>query len=172
MHIDVLSVTIRGGLNAMRGPVSVAVAAIKDYVDNHPFSMLYVCGNRSAVLDHLRGEFDVRRAFTAYQLFSILEDVYQDVVFIEHDPVLYEDAGGVVEALSLAMRDVARGRLIIYFSASGDVYFDTIARNSERVIFFEEEPGGYFIAASDQSCRKFYHRFLPKGQTTLEAFWV
>jgi hypothetical protein len=174
MHIDILSVTIRGGLNAVRGPVSVAVAAVKDYVDDHPFSMLYICGNRSAVLDHLRGEFDVRRAFTAYQLFSILEDVYQDVVFIEHDPILYEDAEdaeNLVEALSLAMRDVARGRLIIYFSTSGDAYFDTIARNSERVFLFEEEPGGYFIAASEgQSCRKFYHRFLPKGQTTLEAF--
>ena len=170
MHIDILSVTVRAGLNAIRGPVSIAVTAVKDYIDSYPFSMLYICGNRSFVLDHLKGEFDVRRAFTAYQLFSILEDIYQDVVFIEHDATLYESKD-IVEAVALAMRDVAKGRLVIYYSPSRDAYFDIIARNSDRILFFEEEPGGYFIAASEgRTCRKYYHRFLPKGQTTLEAF--
>jgi|Deesub1362A_J573_1020465.scaffolds.fasta_scaffold00627_18 hypothetical protein len=177
MHIDVLSVTIRAGLNAIRGPVDVAVMAVKNYVDNHPFSMLYICGNQSRVLDHLRGDFDVRRAFTVYQLFSILEDVYQDVVFIEHDPLLFEDVGrdgnySLVEILSLAMKDVARRRLVLYFSTTQDVFFDVIVKNSDRVLFFEKEPGGYFIAESEsyRGCRRFHHRFLPKGQTTLKAF--
>ncbi|RLI81779.1 hypothetical protein DRP07_06650 [Archaeoglobales archaeon] len=198
MHIDILSVTIRGGLTALRSPIEVAVAAVKDYVENHPYSMLYICRNYSRVLDHLDGDFDVRRAFTAYQLFSILEDVYQDVMFIEHDPLLFEDALGgkngdengsgnkdrgrgsrdysLAENLSLAVKDVARGRLIIYYSPFNDPFFNLIAKNSDRVLIFEREPSGYFIVDSGYSegyrnrHRRFYHRFLPKGQTTLEVF--
>jgi len=191
MHIDILSVTIRGGLTALRSPVEVAVAAVKDYLEIHPFSMLYICGNYSRVLDHLDGDFDVRRAFTAYQLFSILEDVYQDVVFIEHDPLLFEDVFGgngeygsggrgvggnkvgnysIAENLSLAVRDVAKGRLIIYYSPFNDPFFNIIAKNSDRVLIFEKEPNGYFIVDSERGCRKLHHRFLPKGQTTLEIF--
>ena len=170
MHIDILSVTVRAGLNAIRGPISIAVTAVRDYIDYHPFSMLYICGNRSLVLDHLKGEFDVRRAFTAYQLINILEDIYQDFVFIEHDTTLY-DSRDIVEAIALAMRDVARGRLIIYYTPTRDAYFDIIARNSDRIMLFEEEPGGYFVATSEgRSCRRYHHRFLPKGQTTLEVF--
>ena len=116
-----------------------------------------------------------------YQLFSILEDMYQDVVFIEHDPLLFEDVCGgdrdrnsmdynLAENLSLAIRDVARGRLVIYYSAFHDIFFDIIARNSDRVLIFEKEPGGYFIVDSERGCRKLHHRFLPKGQTTLEIF--
>ena len=191
MHIDILSVTIRGGFTALRGPVEIAVAAVKDYVENHPFSMLYICGNYSRVLDHLNENFDVRRAFTAYQLFSILEDVYQDVVFIEHDPLLFQDVFGgnggevsrdggrsnntdysLAENLSLAIRDVAKGRLIIYYSAFHDLFFNIIARNSDRLLIFEKEPGGYFIVDSEgyRGYRKLHYRFLPKGQTTLEIF--
>jgi|Deesub1362A_J573_1020465.scaffolds.fasta_scaffold00668_15 hypothetical protein len=194
MHIDILSVTIRGGLTALRSPVEVAVAAVKDYLEIHPFSMLYICGNYSRVLDHLDGDFDVRRAFTAYQLFSILEDVYQDVVFIEHDPLLFEDVFGggkngdenrsgnkvgnadysIAENLLLAVRDVAKGRLIIYYSPFNDPFFNIIAKNSDRVLIFEKEPNGYFIVDSDRldyrGSRKLHHRFLPRGQTTLEVF--
>jgi hypothetical protein len=185
MHIDILSVTIRGGLTAIRGPVAIAVATLRDYIENYPFSMLYICGNHSRVLDHLKGDFDVRRAFTVYQLFSILEEVYQDVVFMEHDPLLFEDVSGgnrdidkdrsmahIIENLSLAIKDVSRGRLIIYYSASHDIFFDVVARNSDRVLIFEKEPGGYFIVDSEgyKGCRRLHHRFLPKGQTTLEIF--
>jgi len=90
MHIDILSVTIRGGLTAIRGPVEIAIAAVRDYIENHPFSMLYISGNHSRVLDHLKGDFDVKKVFTVYQIFGILEDVSHSVVFIEHDPLIYE----------------------------------------------------------------------------------
>ncbi|MBO8182827.1 MAG: hypothetical protein H0Z28_08555 [Archaeoglobus sp.] len=189
MHIDILSVTIRGGLTALRSPVEVAVVAVRNYLEIHPFSMLYICGNYSRVLDHLDRDFDVRRAFTAYQLFSILEDVYQDVVFIEHDPLLFDVFGrgkngdengsnvnadySLAENLSLAIRDVAKGRLIIYYSPFNDPFFNLIAKNSDRVLIFEKEPNGYFIVDSEgykNRHRRLYHRFLPKGQTTLEVF--
>ncbi len=172
MHIDILSVTVRGGLNAIIGPIDVVATAVREYIGKHPFSMLYIYGNQSRVLDNLRGDFDVRRSFTTYQLFSILEDISQDVVFIEHDPLLYDGRDKLAEILSLAMRTAAKERLILYFSTTQDEFFSIIAKNSDRVLFFEKEPGGYFIAESEsyRGCRRFHHRFLPKGQMTLEAF--
>ncbi len=174
MHIDILSVTVREGLNTILGPIDVVATAIREYIENHPFSMLYIYGNQSRVLDNLRGDFDVRKTLTAYQLFSILEDIHHDVVFIEHDPLIYENVkeDKLVEILSLAMRAVAKERLILYFSTTQDAFLSVITKNSDRVLFFEKEPGGYFIVKleSYKGCKRFYHHFLPKGQMTLETF--
>ncbi|RLI81942.1 hypothetical protein DRP07_06250 [Archaeoglobales archaeon] len=177
MQIDILSVTIRAGVvNVLIAPQDIGVKAVKDYIDNYPYDLLYVCGNYSVILTNLKGKFDVRRAFTVYQLFSILEECYQDAVFIEHDRLLYEDVeDAVIENLFSALKDVARrGKLVIYYSNSTDRVFEYFARNADRFIHFEEDCGGYFIVDSsyypEVNYRRLYHRFLPKSQTTLEVF--
>jgi DNA polymerase I len=167
MHIDVLSVTIREGFTAFKAPPEVGVIAVEDYISHYPYSLLYICGNRSKILTKVKGEFEVRRAFTVYQLFSILEELHHSATFIEHDPLIFEEDEDVIDAFSLALRDSGRGKMVIYFSTSHDRFFDRIVLNSNRVLVVEREPGGYFIA--DLKSERFY-KFLPKCQTIFKTF--
>jgi hypothetical protein len=60
------------------------------------FKVLYICGNYSSVLSRLDRRFqdlEIRRAFTVFQLMTILEESRHSLIIIEHDPLLYEDAG-------------------------------------------------------------------------------
>jgi len=60
------------------------------------FLFLYVCGNYSRLLTGMKrrsAHFEVRRAFTVFQLLTILREAHHTILFIEHDPTLYEDAG-------------------------------------------------------------------------------
>jgi DNA polymerase I len=59
------------------------------------FLFLYVCGNSSRLLTGIRrrsAHFEVRRAFTLFQLLTILREAHHTILFVEHDPSLYEDA--------------------------------------------------------------------------------
>ncbi|MGD0953199.1 MAG: hypothetical protein ABR985_12535 [Methanotrichaceae archaeon] len=53
------------------------------------FKVLYICGNYSSVLSRLDRRFqdlDIRRAFTVFQLMTILEEARHSLIIIEHDP--------------------------------------------------------------------------------------
>jgi DNA polymerase I len=52
----------------------------------------------------------VRRAFTVFQLMTILEENYHSFLIVEHDPLLYEDAAEMVEYLAQALRQTSPGR--------------------------------------------------------------
>jgi hypothetical protein len=168
------SIIIRGGVNSLLAPPEVAVKAVNDYTEGHRYGLIYICGNRSEVLGSVEGNFDTRKIFTIYQLFSILEEVHHDVIFIEHDPILFEDQTyDLIHNLFLAMKDVASSRTVLYYSSQSDRAFKYIAKNSDRFIYFEKEPGGYFIvdtSLSPVSYRKIYHRFMDRNQLTLEVF--
>jgi DNA polymerase I len=73
-------------------------------INNHPelqrYKILFISGNYSRILGRLNRNFtqlDVRRAFTVYQLMTILEENHHSFLIVEHDPLLYEDAGEKVE---------------------------------------------------------------------------
>ena len=60
------------------------------------YKVLFICGNYSRILSRLNRnitEMDVRRAFTFFQLMTILEENHHSFLIVEHDPMLYEDAG-------------------------------------------------------------------------------
>jgi len=51
--------------------------------------VLYVSGSYSRILGKLDRRFtelDVRRAFTAYQLMTVLKEAYQTLILFEYDP--------------------------------------------------------------------------------------
>lgn len=52
-------------------------------------------------------ELDIRRAFTAFQPMTILEEARHTFVIVEHDPMLYEDAAEMVEYISNAQNAVS-----------------------------------------------------------------
>jgi hypothetical protein len=74
--------------------------ALNRNLDLQRFKVLYICGNYSSVLCRLDRRFqdlEIRRAFTIFQLMTILEEARHSLIIIEHDPLLYEDAQGIVE---------------------------------------------------------------------------
>ena len=113
-------------------------------------NVLYIAGNHSVVIPKLsrrRVSFDVRRAFTAYQLLQILSEVSEaehDVVLVEYNG--FEESDALAEAIFLAMRELARnGTAVIHYSAKLDGFVDFIVRNADRFVVVREANGGFVV---------------------------
>lgn len=52
-------------------------------------------------LDHRFEALEIRRGNTLFQLMTILEENRHSPIFVEHDPLLYEDATEMTEDISL-----------------------------------------------------------------------
>ncbi|MCX6698226.1 MAG: hypothetical protein NTV84_11930, partial [Methanoregula sp.] len=84
-----------GTFNAVIAPEKVMVFALNSNADLQRFLFLYVSGNYSRLLtaiDRTSKNFEVRRSFTAHQLFTILKEASHTVVLVEHDPTLFDGA--------------------------------------------------------------------------------
>jgi len=170
-----------GVLTAITSPTDFDVErAILDYLNTYRDGLLYVCGNYSLIIsriNRLKHQFDVRRAFTAYQLLQILEEAEHRMVFIEHDTTLSEEGmhEGLMEALFLAMKDVARrGSIVVFYSARVDLFTEYVAKNADRYIQIKETKEGCIIRDSSTYPTVYYYRTvykpLPSWQTTLLVF--
>jgi hypothetical protein len=72
-----------------------SIKALNQNLNLQRFRILYVSGNYSGILSKLDRKFtdlEIRRAFTTFQLMTILEEARHSLVLVEHDPSLYEDA--------------------------------------------------------------------------------
>ncbi|OPX77462.1 MAG: hypothetical protein A4E45_02018 [Methanosaeta sp. PtaB.Bin039] len=63
-------------------------------------------------------ELDVRRAFTSFQLMTILEENHHSFLIVEHDPILYEDSKDMVECVAQRLRQTSREATILLYSPS------------------------------------------------------
>ncbi len=170
MEVEVLSLKLGAGFNVLCAPVDVCRACIESYVESYRFPALYVCGNRSLTAGKLRGNMHVRRGFTIHQLMEILLDAYEDAIFIEHDPSLFDDVNfRTFEDFVLLLRQIGREKLLVYFTSKRDRIFDFVSGLADRYVYVEEDAGGYYIA--DVSNDGINQRFYPKDpcQLTLEV---
>jgi DNA polymerase I len=75
------------------------------------YKILFISGNYSRILSRLNRnitELDVRRAFTSFQLMTILEENHHSFLIVEHDPLLYEDSQEMVGYLAQALKQTSR----------------------------------------------------------------
>ena len=136
-------------------------------LDLQRYKVLYVCGNHSSILSKLDRRFrelEIRRAFTVFQLMTILEEARHSIVFVEHDPLLYEDAAEMTEYVSNALSDAAKEAAVLLYSPGTDTFLEEPVRNADRVWYFDEGP-----KASPRLVTKAYPK-AERSQTTLEAF--
>jgi len=169
-----------GVLTAITSPTDFDVERIiLDYLNTYRDGLLYVCGNYSLIISRIgrvKHQFDVRRAFTTYQLLQILEETEHEMVFIEHDVTLSEEVrGSLMEALFLAMKDVARkGSIVVFYSTNVDAFTEYVAKNADRYIQIMKTKEGCIIRDSSTYPTVYYHQTvykpLPSWQTTLLAF--
>ena len=85
-------------------------------------------------------DLDIRGGFTVFQLMTILEEAHHSLIFIEHDPLLYEGARKMTEYVSQAMREAANEAAILLYAPGADPYLEKPIKNADHVFYFDEEP--------------------------------
>jgi hypothetical protein len=83
---------------------------------------------------------EIHRAFTVFQLMTILEEARHSLILIEHDPLPYEDAQGMVEYVSQALSDAAKEATVLLYSPGTDTFPEDLTKNADRVFYFDEVP--------------------------------
>ena len=78
-------------------PVEQLAGAQSSHLELQRYKILFISGRSSNRLNRNITELEVRRAFTVFQLMTILEENHHSFLIVEHDPLLYEDAGEMVE---------------------------------------------------------------------------
>lgn len=154
-----------GTLSTIISPPEFAGKLILDYLKYYN-SMLLVSGNFSFILPQFSRtslNFDVRRAFTAYQLLQIMEEAEHDMLFVEKT---FDDEEMLFEILFLGLRDIARrGSIVIVYSPSMDGFMDYVGRNADRLIMVKRTNGGFTAWESGEE------KFIPThGNMTLSDF--
>jgi hypothetical protein len=162
------TITLRSrSLNALLAPREMFIQALNRNLNLQRFRVLYICGNYSGILSGLDRRFEaleIRRAFTVFQIMTILEENSHTILLIEHDPSLYEDAKEMTEAVSKAIREASKDAAVLLYSSAADPHFEELVRNADRVFYFDEGPRAEtkIVARTDPRTQK--------SQTTLEAF--
>lgn len=148
-------------------PGGVLTSSLNDHPGLRRIEALYVCGNRSRILDDLDRRFtslDVRRGFTAHQLLSILKEAYQTLIVFENDPGIFEGASEMAEYIGRALKEASASSAVLLYSPGTDPSLAEMAKFADRVIVFTDPPKGVSKRAAKGI------RPGPKAQRTLEAF--
>jgi hypothetical protein len=151
--------------NVLVAPVEMLVEALNSHLNLQLYKVLYVCGNYSRILSRLDRNFtelEIRRAFTSFQLMTVLEENHHTFLILEHDPMLYEDAKEMVEYVALALKQTSREATILLYSPTLDPHLEKMTELADRVFCFYEMPKVKSRAKVEPK--------MPGNQATLEVF--
>ena len=161
-----------GSFTAVIAPEKKILSALNSNTDLQRFLFLYVCGNYSRILSGISrtsNNFEVRRPFTADQLLTVIIEASHTIVFVEHDPTLFDGAERLFVPIASALKQAGREALVILWAPASDRSFTALIRQADRIIeIIPEDPApdrsGF---ASRRSCRN--GGVVPRAQKTLEV---
>ena len=161
-----------GSFTAVIAPEKKILAALNSNADLQRFLFLYVCGNYSRILSGISrtsNNFEVRRPFTADQLLTVINEASHTIVFVEHDPTLFDGAERLFAPIASALEQAGREAMVILWAPASDRSFAALIRQADRIIEIVPEgpPPDRFGFASPRSCRK--GGAVPRAQKTLEV---
>lgn len=170
-----MELELRSPLTLTPNSFSVLIGPTEMLVDSLNYNLkelqrlqaLYISGNYSRILDKLDRRFielDVRRAFTAYQLMTILKEAYQTLIILEHDPSLFEDASEMAEYVGQAIKEVSNRSSVLLYSPWTDRHLDEISKFADRVFVFNEVHKYVHKRSTKKAAAG------PRGQRTLGVF--
>jgi len=142
--------------SAVIGPAGIAAEMINANGDLQRYLLLFVSGNYSRILTQVgrsAGHFEVRRAFTAHQLLAILQEAAHTVVFIEHDPTLFDGAWDMIAPLAAALGEISRESAVILYAPGADRSFSLLTRKARHVICYLPGPAGLRKAGGSPGSR-------------------
>jgi hypothetical protein len=168
------SVTLRTGtFSALVAPEDLVLAGLNDNPVLSRFLFLFICGNYSRLLTGINRRsvsIEIRRAFTAFQLLTILRESYHTIVFVEHDPGLYEGAGEeVIPEVARALQAAGQGAVVMLYTPSPDESFSSLAERADRFFSLAPSPPQPLPRARHAG-RMRRPADRPRSQTTLEGF--
>jgi DNA polymerase I len=152
--------------NVLVAPPEMLVDAINSNLNLQRYKVLFVGGNYSRILSRLNRnitELDVRRAFTSFQLMTILEENHHSFLIVEHDPLLYEDASEMVEYIAQHLRQTSREATVLLYSPELDPHLEKMTPLADRVFCFYEMPKAPAKGKTKADP-------MPGSQATLEAY--
>jgi DNA polymerase I len=161
-----------GTFNAVIAPERVMVSALNTNTDLQRFLFLYVSGNYSRLLSSINRSsknFEVRRAFTAHQLFTILKEASHTILLLEHDPTLFDGAEEMMPQIAGMLKDISRESLVILYAPSVDRSFSVLMRQASHIIEIAtaDDLIGMILHRNSRSSR--FRENLPYTQRTLEV---
>ncbi len=127
-----------GTFNAVVAPEAVAISMINSNADLQRYLFLFVGGNYSRILSGIHRtatNFDVQRACTAHQLFTILSGASHTFIFIEHDETLYDGAKDMITPIAGLLNEISREATVILYSPTPDRAFRALIHDANRVYF-------------------------------------
>ncbi len=128
--------------NVLIAPPELLTAALNGHQSLQRYKILYICGNYSRILSRLDRnitELEIRRAFTSFQLMTILEENHHSFLIVEHDPMLYEDAGEMMEYIAQALKQTSREATILLYAPALDPHLQKITELADRVFCIYEK---------------------------------
>ena len=153
--------------NVLISPANMLIDSLNNHLELQRYKILFISGNYSRILSHLNRNFtevDIRRAFTSFQLMTILEENHHSFLIIEHDPMLYEDANEMVEYVAQHVKQTSREATVLLYAPVLDPYLQTMTELADRVFCFYESshaPARGKVKAEIK---------IPGSQATLEVF--
>jgi hypothetical protein len=119
------------------------VDAINGNLNLQQYKVLFISGNHSRILSRLNRnitEIDVRRAFTCFQIMTILEENNHGFLIPEHYPLLYEDAIEMVEYIAQHMRQTSLEATVRLYSPAMNPQLEKMTELEDLVFCFYEVP--------------------------------
>ena len=161
-----------GSFTAVIAPEKKILAALNSNADLQRFLFLYVCGNYSRILSGISrtsNNFEVRRPFTADQLLTVINEASHTIVFVEHDPTLFDGAERLFAPIASALEQAGREAMVILWAPASDRSFAALIRQADRIIEIVPEgpPPDRFNFGPQRSYRK--GGVVPRAQKTLEV---
>jgi len=162
-----------GAFNAVLAPEEVIISAINNNQDIQRYLFLFVGGNYSRILSGIHRtaiNFEIRRAFTAHQLFTILKEASHTVVFIEHDSSMYDGAWEMITPIAGALREIGHESMVILYSVTPDRAFSALIQKADRVYSLSsvEDNQHRHALRSSRSHTQRWQQYSP--QKTLDIF--
>jgi DNA polymerase I len=142
----------QGTFNAIIAPEEMILAGLNDNPVIQRYTTLYICGNFSRILSGINRRstnFNVQRAFTVHSLLTILHETYHSIVFLEHDPTIYDDAGQVKMMIPHALKEISHDKIVILYAPKMDRHLSFLISNADRIYVIE--------ASNESSCSRKRH---------------
>jgi hypothetical protein len=153
--------------NVLVAPVEMLVGALNSHLNLQRYKVLFVGGNYSRILSKLDRNFtelDVRRAFTSFQLMTILDENHHSFLIVEHDPMLYEDAEHMIDYVAQHLRQTSREATILLYAPALDPHLEKMTELADRVFCFYEMPKANARGRAKTDPK------MSRAQATLEAY--
>ncbi|MDD1729518.1 MAG: hypothetical protein LUQ50_10670 [Methanospirillum sp.] len=131
-----------GTFSIIVAPSEFILEALSTLLNRSRNRILYICGNYPEILPKIKEEhkkLQARRALTAYQILSILDDTHESLILFEHDRTLYDDNTDLISTIGeMFSYKAGEGKTVILFATRFDRWLFKLDPYGNRVVYYLE----------------------------------